>query len=431
MRTTVCLTLLLPLLAWPARADNFRNLQLKLRPIELKLDRAGTPRWFDGNVIAPGTSMDWVDKDLRYCDETIAALNTMFGSLDPETRADPRAQKAQQRFEQLQARCQAERAAAVPYGKAAAAAAADRAAEEGRAERRRAFLKEVGPYYGTISNLISSFDSTLYGFEGSGSFGESSIPNYRKELPLVAEICKRYPDLTDPPPVPSDRGVFTERPTRICAMAAEGPEAMIKKGQIGILKGLVKINNNTGIKQIREAMQGADSQISDEIQQMIFDRDAWVAAMDKFYQPMFGKLGEKVPPGLYAAQEELVPELKAFIDKSGTTRAFEMPPFHDAALEGMVKGKVPSTFKGATVLKIGTSYKDWVAYDQRSWVKSDAQYDYYKVEKGKNQFKRGWMLARLPNRPYCQAREWIVTRVRTGPPRVDWLAPGGIFVKCE
>lgn len=62
---------------------------------------------------------------------------------------------------------------------------------------------------------------------------------------------------------------------------------------------------------------------------------------------------------------------------------------------------------------------------------TSAHYDYYRINKGKNKYKRGWALLEIPDRPYCQAREWIVKRVSNGPIQLDALGGDGTFMKCS
>lgn len=63
-------------------------------------------------------------------------------------------------------------------------------------------------------------------------------------------------------------------------------------------------------------------------------------------------------------------------------------------------------------------------------VGHDDRYDYYRVSKGKNKFKRGTLLVRFPDRPYCQVREWIVRKTGGARPELDYLEEGGRFVRC-
>lgn len=51
--------------------------------------------------------------------------------------------------------------------------------------------------------------------------------------------------------------------------------------------------------------------------------------------------------------------------------------------------------KGVTIRKIGTSYNAWNAFDEKTWVKRDSNHD-YRVNKGKNTYKRGWALLEIP-----------------------------------
>ena len=73
-------------------------------------------------------------------------------------------------------------------------------------------------------------------------------------------------------------------------------------------------------------------------------------------------------------------------------------------------------------------YKTWVVRKGLSYLGSDSTYRYYKVEY--NSYKRGWVLMKLPNQPFCQASEWIVGRGAKGMVVVS-LGGSGIFMKCQ
>jgi len=302
-------------------------------------------------------------------------------------------------------------------------------AAEAQAGKSRELMEELKPYYGTISNLASTFDPNLRGNEGNGAFQQSALPKYRKELPEIRKICEKYGEVPNLPLRGDPANIFN-RPIEVCALARSDVDALAKKVRAAQIQETMSWNGNNVVKAMDAAMTVAGTQISDSLQRCVFDHPAWVAEQDKFYEKEFGKL-ENLSADRYAAVEAKVADLKAFIDKEGTTKTFEMPPYRDATLEGMVKSQVAAQYKGASVLKIGSDYNTWVAYDEKTWVKSDATYDYFRVEKGKNQYKRGWFLVKLPGRPYCQAREWIAARVNTGAPRVDYIAPAGLFMKCQ
>jgi hypothetical protein len=106
------------------------------------------------------------------------------------------------------------------------------------------------------------------------------------------------------------------------------------------------------------------------------------------------------------------------------------PPYKDRQVEALVKKQAAAELKGAQVFKVGLDYNDWKAYDEKTRVGSDSKYDYYKLSKGKNRYKRGWLLVKLPGQPFCQSREFIAARVLNGPISIESLDGGGYFVKC-
>lgn len=302
-------------------------------------------------------------------------------------------------------------------------------AAEAAAGKSRALIDEIKVYSTTLSNLAHSWDQALYGFEGSGGFDDQSIPKYRTDLIAIAAICAKYPDITNPPPRGADRGYILDHPKEACAMAAAGIDVVVAAVMKARFRDYVVQVGDETIAALTKAMTTADWQVTDALQRCAFDFPAWSADMDKdlrkqkFAQP-------ELPADRFKGVEEKLVEFKAFVDREGTTKAFEQPPYHDAAVEGLVRAAVAKQLKGAQVLRIGSDYNSWVAYDEKTWVGSDSTYDYFRVEKGKNQYKRGWLLAKVPGRPYCQAREWIAARVNSGAARVDFVAPAGLFRKC-
>ncbi len=397
---------------------------------EYKLDDydANKPTdWFDGKVAKPGTDPARALASVEVCLRTAGVVKQMLTET-PGLVTTKHGKDVPARLDALNKYCATMQTVANAVGKQAAGATADKAtadkAEADREARRAAWRAAAQPYSATIATLAPYFDPTM----PASGFSDGLLDQMRSELPKVAKICQQFPDLVDPP---HPRNDAMDRPVVVCKMAAGGIEPMVKLAHHGMIMTSVEINNGTAIQSIKDMMSNPDKQIDDDTQKLVYDHDGWVKDRDAFYKPIFGKNGESVPADIYKPVEAMVPELKAFIDKVGTTNKFEMSPHQDAAAQKLVIAKLAATRPNATVVKIGSDYVDWVAYDEKTFVKSDSTYDYYRVSKGKDRYKRGWMLVKFKDRPYCQAREWIVHRVYNGTVAVDWLAQGGLFVKCD
>jgi hypothetical protein len=160
----------------------------------------------------------------------------------------------------------------------------------------------------------------------------------------------------------------------------------------------------------------------------MYDRAKWEVENTVKYKPRFEKFGVAMPTDFFNEVEKRADELKKLIDQGAPNRSWEPPPYRDPAVEGFVRSNFVKEYAGVSVLKIGLDYKTWVERKGLSYVGSDSNFRYYQVEY--NYYKRGWVLLKLPNRPYCQASEWIVGRGAKGMV-IASLGGSGIFMKCS
>ncbi|MEQ1922601.1 MAG: hypothetical protein ABL952_08835 [Pyrinomonadaceae bacterium] len=75
--------------------------------------------------------------------------------------------------------------------------------------------------------------------------------------------------------------------------------------------------------------------------------------------------------------------------------------------------------------RIGGDYPKWERREGADLIRSDTDVKIYKLTV--NYYKRGYVLAKIPSRPYCRSRSWIV---RQRGMAVD-LGEGGEFIKCQ
>ena len=171
-------------------------------------------------------------------------------------------------------------------------------------------------------------------------------------------------------------------------------------------------------KDIQRAIDDPKTSTSDDVQKLLFEPEVWKAELAK----VINATPAQFPTNWRASVEDKLDELKGLIDAGGKSRSWEQPAFKRPAEEAMAKGKFLAYYKGATVLKIGSSFNDWKMYKNTLGIPT-------------NRFIRGFALLKIPNRPFCQAQEWVIKQTYAGSKwsasKVDSFGGGGVFMKCE
>lgn len=184
-----------------------------------------------------------------------------------------------------------------------------------------------------------------------------------------------------------------------------------------------------GESDLRRAFENSDGEgwINDDTQLLMYEPAKFKQKHLPEVKKHFATYGVDVPADLFDAVEKKAAELKTLIEQTAPTRTFEQPKFKDVAVEAFIKGKLAAEHPGVQIIKSGTGYPNWSKSDSLSYLGSSTSTRYYKVV---SEFhKRGRMLVKLPNRPFCQQREWVVERASgklySHPTR------GGVFMKCQ
>ncbi len=415
-----------------ARADHFADQQNELlRRIEYGQSRYNPPTWFDGKSIPPsaiGMAFD-TRSNCRYAIDTYKQL---WNTIDPAFRSAPRGQAVQQKYQAMVPACEAIGAALARYESEQKEREA-RAAEEQRLERERDRVRQdlwskLMPYETSITPVMIAFVD----IETSNGFAEQPqfVAKYKKDWAEVQKVCAAFPNITNPPHPPA-RNQLRNYPVEVCQKAALGPDEAIRQHRKAFLQRGISSDVERYTREVQPILDGQEKAISDLIQKLAYDRKAWSAIINKNLAASYERIGEPIPDDLWQGLDPVAEKLRSKLDSNAATDTFKAPPYHDAQVEGLVRKQAATELKGAKVMKSGLDYASWVAYDERTWVKSDAKYDYFRVSPGKNRYKRGWILVQLAGQPHCQAREFIVSRVLSGPIHVDSLDGGGRYVKCE
>jgi len=171
-------------------------------------------------------------------------------------------------------------------------------------------------------------------------------------------------------------------------------------------------------KDIQRAIDEPKNSTSDDVQKLLFEPEVWKTELAK----IINASPSEFPSNWRDSVQDKLDELKGLIDSGGKSRSWEQPAFNRPVEQNMAKAKFLAYYKGATVLKIGASFGDWKMYKNSLNIPT-------------NRFIRGFALLKIPNRPYCQAQEWIIKQTYAGgkwsAAKVDSFGGGGVFMKCE
>jgi len=420
-----------------ARADYREDQQKeKVRQIEYQVNSIKPPAWFDGQKITDASiAPQLVDQFAQKCEAAVKFYDTNLPTLDAKGAADPRLPAVKQKYAELVPYCRAVRAAADQALKnkaeGAQRASADKEKDQAARQKLKAFMDELSEE-GKMFLLVYAKYYDGERFKNSDSSASNSPAEIKRAEAGVASLraaCKKYMPMETPSS--ARPGYIWDYPDDICKMADQG-DKIIHASLLSIAMTTVIVARKFLIDDTTKWLETTkDEGLVDDIQERIFDNAKWLDAMNKKFQKHFDGIGEKVPADAWVSAMAKDADVKAKIDQLGTTKSWEQPQNKDGAVEGFVAKEWAKVIPGVKIRKIGTSYPDWAEYDEKTFVGSDEKFNYYKVNKGKNRYKRGWALLEIPGRPYCQAREWIVFRVYTGPVQIDSLGPSGHFMKCK
>ena len=300
------------------------------------------------------------------------------------------------------------------------------AAQEGREiERQNAFLRDAGKYFQTVQKFAPFYDDKY--ISGGAPNTPAEWQTAMSELAELDALCKsKYPGITNTT-YGLREGLVDNRYAVWCEIAARRNE-LERPARISAAKNQITLTNTED--NLKFAFNHQKNRVPDETQLLMYERDKWKQLQMPKYKPRFVEYGIDMPADFFAGVEKKADELQKLIEQTAPNRSWEPRPFHDPAVEAFIRARYAADpdYRGVNVLNIGVDYKIWTERKGLSYLGNDSSFRYYKVEY--NYYKRGWALVKLPNRPYCQAQEWIVGRDAKGMVLVS-LGGSGIFMKCQ
>lgn len=170
--------------------------------------------------------------------------------------------------------------------------------------------------------------------------------------------------------------------------------------------------------QIQRSIDNPNNSVPDDVMKLLYQPEVWKAELAVIIKEPVSAF----PSNWLAPIQDKIDELKGLLEKGWKERSWKQPPFSRPVEEGMAKAKFLNYYKGASVLKIGSNYKDWNMFKNSLGIPT-------------NRFIRGIALVKYPNQEFCIQQEWIVKQTYAGgkwsASKVDSFGGGGVFMKCN
>lgn len=303
---------------------------------------------------------------------------------------------------------------------------------------RSNFFREAAKYDTAVYAFTVVYDPQMKSTSSTTYYRPAEVnkwPEIMSDLAELDQICKtKYPNMKNP------SGSYYRKELQIlakswCEIAANRVELQKKAIQVGAEKAIGDRTQNR-IYDIENAIRNNFESILDDYQMMAFEPESHRQKMMVELQSEYAKQSAQLPANFYDKYAAIAPKMRSFIEQSIANRTWTMPTIKDAALETLIRGqyaKSPAVAR-ATILKVGFIANTWASVDDMNWVSTTGNVSLYRIEKNKHRFRRGYVLVKMPTRPECQAREFVLRQDRAGggfgATKVEDLGAGGIFIKC-
>lgn len=170
--------------------------------------------------------------------------------------------------------------------------------------------------------------------------------------------------------------------------------------------------------QIQRSIDDPKNSVPDDIMKLLYQPEVWKAELAVIIKEPVSAF----PTNWLAPIQPKIDELKGLLENGWKDRSWKQPPFSRPTEEGMAKAKFLSHYKGASVLKIGSNYKDWNMFKNSLGIPT-------------NRFIRGIALVKYPGQEFCIQQEWIVKQTyasgKWSASKVDSFGGGGVLMKCQ
>lgn len=284
-------------------------------------------------------------------------------------------------------------------------------------ELRNQFMQEARQYSESVYSMMVVHDPNLR--VGNNTYGPpvnaSGWTKTMNDLAALDNLCKtKYAGMQNDPNSPW-KNDLAQLPATWCEIAARRNEYQQKGKSVGVAMQLDPIKN--GILRDLDSKLNADAPyLSYDHQFLMFEPETWKAN--------YKKKTPDLPDSFFAEIITKAAELKSKTERDAPNRTFKMPPYQDAAIQNQIRNAYASQLKGTQIIKIGMDYTTWKIWKNSLGIPT-------------SQTKRGRVLAKVPNRPFCQEQEFVVVKDYTGGGSFgatkiqNGVGSAGLFMNCN
>lgn len=291
-------------------------------------------------------------------------------------------------------------------------------------ELRSNFQGETVQYRESVYMMMRMHDPELR-VRGNQTYDPPSDPRQMQkvmsDLAALDQLCKtKYAGIKNDPRY-NDKLNFQSMYGTWCEIAAKRSQYENAARQTGVSDNMAAMNA-MGNRELNDIFTAQEPYIKDSIQLLMYEREKWRAQQKAEYSKNFSQMGVAYDEKAFAETEAIGDKLKAFVDQDAPNRSFKMPPYRDATIESFIRSKY-TALKGTQILKIGMDYTTWKVWKNSLGIPT-------------SQTKRGRVLVKVANRPYCQQHEFVVKKEYKGGGYGAMFAEHGVgragmFMKCE
>jgi hypothetical protein len=174
---------------------------------------------------------------------------------------------------------------------------------------------------------------------------------------------------------------------------------------------------------VRAELNDAEGYLNYNLQELLFARPTWEARA-RVEVMKNATAGQNLPANFFAELYAQADELKAKVESEAPNRKWKAPPYTDPAVESFIKQQYAARLKGTQIVKLGMTYTTWKIWKNSIGIPT-------------SQTKKGLVLVKVPNMPFCQIQEFVVKKDYSGggtfgPMKTEGGVGGvGAFASCN
>lgn len=252
-------------------------------------------------------------------------------------------------------------------------------------ERHFAFMAELKKYEPTIvrfGQMTKDHERDIMGNAKPDVFKQ-----WVDELKVVQTACAtKYAGIQNHPTY--SLGRLADSPGDWCQIAAQG-DSYAHRAVLNHVQSIALRRIET-LQELSKTPEKNNGYLTNWVVTAVSDPEGIKKALTDESKPWFTSIGLEMPAGFFAPVDKVVADAMAALDKSAAKWTYPEDRFHDARIEGVVRGQMAA---GVKVMKTSMIADDWSISKNSLGVVTD-------------RYRSGHILFRMPALKWCSLREF-------------------------